>query len=234
MRERFFQTKLTGFQPHEVIELILYGAIPLRDVNPLAHALIDAFGSVDAVLSAPKEALMAIPGIGERTADLIACVNDLCRVYEQERFAARKSVGKMSEVLADLRPLLHTNGGRELGVLCLDGAGSVLATRVIPWRQQDPAGIRSAVSMALELNAHSVILVLSRPVATRRPGKVELEELSGLISTLSGVEVYTVDALVLYGSHTLSLRKEGILSDETRSFLDDDRSFWTEWFNLPE
>ena len=52
MRERFRQQGLQGFAPHEVLELILFYAIPQRNVNPLAHRLLDQFGSLHAVLDA--------------------------------------------------------------------------------------------------------------------------------------------------------------------------------------
>lgn len=54
LRERAAQTGLEGFQPHEVLELLLSETIPRKDVNPLAHALIDRFGSFSGVLNAAR------------------------------------------------------------------------------------------------------------------------------------------------------------------------------------
>ena len=66
LRERAARTGLEGFQPHEVLELLLSETIPRKDVNPLAHALIDRFGSFSGVLNAGREELMQVPGVGER------------------------------------------------------------------------------------------------------------------------------------------------------------------------
>ena len=74
MRARFIQGGLEGFADHEALELLLYYAIPQKDTNPLAHALMERYGSLSAVLSAPIEDLIKIEGIGERTAVLLHLV----------------------------------------------------------------------------------------------------------------------------------------------------------------
>ena len=71
VRRRFLKNDLSGFADHEALELLLYYAIPQGDVNPLAHELMDRFGSLSAVLSAPVELLTEVRGVGERTAVLL-------------------------------------------------------------------------------------------------------------------------------------------------------------------
>lgn len=63
MRERFLAGGLEGFADHEVLELMLFYAIPQRNVNPLAHRLLDRFGTLHAVLEAPVEELMKVEGV---------------------------------------------------------------------------------------------------------------------------------------------------------------------------
>ena len=71
LRQRFCATGLSGFAPHEVLELMLGYAIPRQDVNPLAHTLMDTFGSLQGVLEAKPDQLLAVHGVGEETATLI-------------------------------------------------------------------------------------------------------------------------------------------------------------------
>ena len=66
VRRRFLENGLSGFADHEALELLLYYAIPQGNVNPLAHALMDRFGSLSAVLSAPVELLTEVKGSGRR------------------------------------------------------------------------------------------------------------------------------------------------------------------------
>ena len=74
MRRRFLSGGLEQFADHEALELLLYYAIPRRDTNPIAHALIDRYGSLSAVLAAPVEDLQKVEGIGESAAILLKLV----------------------------------------------------------------------------------------------------------------------------------------------------------------
>ena len=71
MRERFLCGGLDGFADHEVLELMLFYAIPQRNVNPLAHRLLERFGTLHAVLEAPVADLMKVEGVGQHAALLL-------------------------------------------------------------------------------------------------------------------------------------------------------------------
>ena len=71
MRRRFLETGLEGFADHEALELLLYYAIPRRDTNPIAHALMERYGSLSGVMAAPIEDLQKVKGIGENAAILL-------------------------------------------------------------------------------------------------------------------------------------------------------------------
>mgnify|MGYP001781201389 CR=1 FL=1 len=79
MRRRFLETGLEGFADHEALELLLYYAIPRRDTNPIAHRLMDRYGSLTAVLSAPAEDLKKVEGIGESAAVLLKVAGQIGR-----------------------------------------------------------------------------------------------------------------------------------------------------------
>ncbi len=84
MRKRFLAGGLEGYADHEALELLLYYAIPRRDTNPIAHALMERYGSLSAVLSAPVEDLQKVEGIGESAAILIRLAPLLCRKAQLE------------------------------------------------------------------------------------------------------------------------------------------------------
>ena len=79
MRRRFLETGLEGFADHEALELLLYYAIPRRDTNPIAHALMERYDSLSGVLNAPVEDLEKVEGIGESAAILLSLVSRLSR-----------------------------------------------------------------------------------------------------------------------------------------------------------
>lgn len=73
MMERF-ETGAEHFQDHEILEVLLFNAIPRSNTNPLAHALINAFGSLAGVFRASVKELMLVNGVGKRTAEYIRCI----------------------------------------------------------------------------------------------------------------------------------------------------------------
>lgn len=85
MKERFLKEGLDHFQLHEVLELILFLSIPRRDVNALAHELIQRFGSFSAVLDAPYEQLLDVPGIGKESALVLKMMPQIAKVYFRDR-----------------------------------------------------------------------------------------------------------------------------------------------------
>ena len=84
-KEQFRTHGLDAFADHEVLELLLYYAIPRADTNPIAHRLIERFGSLDGVFSASVSELSQVEGVGESAATLLALLMPLCRRLMQLR-----------------------------------------------------------------------------------------------------------------------------------------------------
>ena len=84
MRQRYLKSGLDGFADHEALELLLYYAIPRKDTNPIAHALMERYGSLSAVLTAPVEDLCKVEGIGENAAILLRLAP---QVYQKARLS---------------------------------------------------------------------------------------------------------------------------------------------------
>lgn len=77
MRQRFLAAGLENFQDHEVLELLLFYAVPRRDVNETAHLLLNRFGSLSAVLDAPEKELCEIPGVGPGVAGFLNLIPEI-------------------------------------------------------------------------------------------------------------------------------------------------------------
>lgn len=84
MRQRFLISGLDGFQDHEVLEFLLFYAVPRKDVNELAHILLSRFGTLAGVLDAPEEELRSVPGIGKQVAHFLTIAPSLLVQMEQQ------------------------------------------------------------------------------------------------------------------------------------------------------
>ena len=79
--DTFLQNGMDGMHPHEILEMLLFYAIPRKDTNETAHLLLDTFGSLSAVFDAPYEELLKVNGIGQNTAALLKMIPQLARAY---------------------------------------------------------------------------------------------------------------------------------------------------------
>ena len=102
LKARFVRESLDHFEDHNVLELLLFYAIPQMDTNPLAHRLMERYGSLDAVFDAPTEDLAKVEGIGEHTAVLIKLIPALARRYCESRFDVRGVLPEYEELSAHL------------------------------------------------------------------------------------------------------------------------------------
>ncbi len=82
MRNRFYETGLAGFAEHEIIEMLLYYVNPQKNTNPIAHALIERFGSVKGILDAEYEELLQVEGVGDRSAVLLKLLPQIFKIYD--------------------------------------------------------------------------------------------------------------------------------------------------------
>ena len=93
-KEQFRAHGLDAFADHEVLELLLYYAVPRQDTNPIAHRLMEKFGSLDAVFAADRAALEEVEGIGENASTLISLMFPLMH-------RIRASSGAHETILSD-------------------------------------------------------------------------------------------------------------------------------------
>ena len=101
-----FLARPDSFPDHKLLELLLFYANPRSDTNPLAHELLDTFGSLHGVLEARMDQLLAVKGVGERTAAQLATLLPLFRRYQQSVCADRKKIQNRSQASAYCLALL--------------------------------------------------------------------------------------------------------------------------------
>ena len=98
LKNRFLRSGLDDFEPHNVLELLLFFAVPQGDTNELAHVLLNKFGSISDVFAAPYSELIKIKGVGDHTATMLKLMPELFKVYIKER---TETDGKKSFTVED-------------------------------------------------------------------------------------------------------------------------------------
>ncbi len=207
MRERFRQEGLEGFAPHEVVELLLFYAKARGDVNPLAHELLDVFGSLKGVLEARPEQLMAVRGVGEETATLLSLVLPLFRRYQEElcvqRVCLKNRVAAEKYCQAMMAGLRH----ERLYVISISASREVLGRRVVSEGSlaEVPAYPRKVVEAALNHNAYAVILCHNHPGGVATPSREDVAVTLQIEALLQHMGIRLMDHIIVAGQETYSM-----------------------------
>lgn len=208
LKARFVKDGLDSFEPHQVLELLLFFSIPRRDTNPLAHDLIDTFGSLPAVLEATPADLCKVKGIGKHSATLISLCGKLMARHQQEKRQKRDVFDTTESFVEYLQPL-YVNEKREKAILlCLNNRMellncSVLSTGTIT---ETDARARDIVELALRYQATNVVLAHNHPAGFANPSSADLSTTRYLAKSLELVDIHLLDHLVFSPTDYISMR----------------------------
>jgi len=214
MRERFIQSGLNDFAPHEVLELLLFYCMPRGDMNPLAHELISTFGSLHGVLEAGTEQLMMVKGIGMNAAVFLSMIPQVAKRYHQSVMGARPTIKNRIDAENYCRSLFTGLKAEHFFLIGLDAGMRVIGSTLVAKGSltEVPAYPRAVVEAALKLNAKSVLLCHNHPGGSPEPSDSDLYITGRLCSVLNEMDVQLMDHLIVTSTQVVSLSKEGLLS----------------------
>ena len=235
MRERLRRSGLEQMAPHEALEYLLYHAIPQGDVNPLAHRLIERFGSLRAVLNAPEEELTLVRGVGGHTAGFLRAVGELASAYYDVKQQPRSPVATLEEAVGGQILAEELPGRRMLETLFFDRDGYLLARERRDWAE--PFGyLRPLVACALERRASSAVFLLLSGEEGYAMSEQTWAEMRQIARSFVALEIRVLDVLVRSPGNTVSCRDRGLLTEEITSPVvysaeetDEEWNQWKEW-----
>ena len=211
VKDRFLGEGLDCFDELHALELLLFFSIPQRDVNPLAHKLLDHFGNLHQVLKAPPEQLMAVEGVGEHTAILLGLVKGLSQKYlidYDEKHIQLLTLESCGKYLMD-----RFVGRRDevVMLLCLDAKRMPLCCRIVSEGSVNSAeiSIRKVVEAALAVNATSVVLAHNHPSGIAVPSGEDIVTTRRMAMALDAVGITLDDHVVVADRDYVSLVQSG-------------------------
>ena len=213
MRQRFLKGGLENFADHEVLELLLYYAIPRQDTNPIAHALMERYGALSAVLNAPVEDLKKVPGIGESAAILLKLapqVNSRARLADAEQETVLNTVSRVGAYLLE-----RFSGERNevLYQLCLDRKGRLLACKRLGEGgvTNVDLNVRLLMENAILTSASVVILAHNHPSGVALPSDDDRAATKRAKDALDTIGVKLVDHIIVADGDFVSMEQSGYL-----------------------
>lgn len=209
--QRFLEEGLDSFEPHNVLELLLFYAIPRKDTNELAHRLIDTFGCLNGVFDAPFEALIQVEGVGENTAALLKLMPQLTRTYFT---GTREETVLDSAAKAAAYFVPHFIGRTEevVQLVCVDAKSRITAHQIIHRGSVNvaEANIRKIANIALHNNAVGVILAHNHPGGIALPSPEDIATTRNIKSALQPMGILLMDHIIVAGEESVSMALSGV------------------------
>ncbi|MBQ5311780.1 MAG: RadC family protein [Oscillospiraceae bacterium] len=212
VRDRFMQTGLDGFAPHEMLELLLFYAMPMRDTKKTAHELIARFGSIAGVFNAPVSELTKIPYVTENTALLFKLIPQLISAYYAEE-SKGVSYSDTTKLSALFRPYFVGSGSSKFLLACFDRELRMISVTEISRGASAYTSIELRKILAEVINSGCVMAALAHnhPQANPKPSEEDISVTRRIGELLSAVDVKLMDHIIVGGSMTYSMRDGGEL-----------------------
>lgn len=213
LRSRFMAGGAAAMPDYELLELVLFRAIPRQDVKPLARMLLDTFGDFNRVVSAPAERLAAVKGVGEAVVQELKIVEAAAHRLARARVLHRPVLSSWDQLLDYCRTSMAHRETEQFRVLYLDRKNVLIADEEQAKGTVDhvPVYPREVVKRALELNASTLILVHNHPSGDPTPSQADITVTGQIHEAAQVMGIVLHDHLIIGKSRDLSFRSDGYL-----------------------
>lgn len=208
VRQRFDEIGGENLRDYELLELILFQAIPRVDTKPIAKALIKRFGSFGEVLAAPKARLVEVKGVGDRAAHHLAVTYAAARQFLKEPINDRQVLGSWSSVIAYCKAAMAYEAVEQFRILFLDKRNALIADEVQQSGTVDhtPVYPREVVKRALEHSATAIILVHNHPSGDPTPSRADITMTKSIVEIAKPLGIHVHDHIIVGKNGHASLR----------------------------
>ncbi|MCP4327280.1 MAG: JAB domain-containing protein [Alphaproteobacteria bacterium] len=213
LRERFLKGGADALADYELLELILYPAIPRRDVKPVAKALLARFGGFAAVIGGEPSELREVKGVGDAAVVALKAVRAAALRMSLDEIIERPVLGSWRKLLAYCRASMAHEKKEQFRVLFLDRQNALIADEVQQTGTVDhtPVYPREVVKRALELSASAIIMIHNHPSGDPTPSEADIEMTRDVERAAEALGVALHDHIVIGRKGHASMRSLGLI-----------------------
>jgi DNA repair protein RadC len=213
LRDRFLNGGADALPDYEMLELVLFAAIPRGDLKPLAKALLARFGSFDEVICAPRERLLEVKGVGDAVIAQLKVIEAAALRLSKTKLLGKPALSSWAALLDYVTAAMARNAHEEFRILFLDRKNALIADEVQGQGTIDhtPVYPREIVKRALELSAVAIILVHNHPSGDPTPSKADIEMTREIVNAARALRIAIHDHIVVARGGVLSFKSLGLL-----------------------
>ncbi len=213
VRQRYLEEGLDGFKEHEIIELLLFYCIPMKDTNALAHRLINEFGSLHGLLEADPRDIQRRCKVSMNTAILLSLMAPLSRRYLKDRWGNRPRLNTSSKAGNYAVSLFAGRVYECFFVISLDSQNNVNHSSLVHEGTINEAPVypRIIVETALRHKANSIILAHNHPGGSLTASRADIDVTRKICQAMKTISIDVVDHIIVAGNNYMSFAEQGIM-----------------------
>lgn len=206
MRNKYVNKGIEVFEQHEILEMLLFYAIPRKNTNDIAHRLLEACGSLSAVFDAPIDILMQ-QGLSYNAAVLLHMIPDLSRAYQSDKFDNEEKIITDENIGKKMVHLFAGKNEECVYAFFLDAKGKEKYSGIISKGDASSAPLfsKDIVSIAARCKAVTVIIAHNHPSGVAFPSKADLEATADIADALDTIGIHLADHIIVADRDYISL-----------------------------
>lgn len=218
MREKCIKHGAASFQTHELLEMMLYYCIPMKDTNPLAHKLLNEYGSLSMLLDADIRDMQRRCEVTERTALFFTILSEMMKRCKQERWSDREVLNTTQLAGEFAVSLLAYEKQECFYAILLDAQSRLINATLISRGTVDEAYIypRLIVEAAIRYSATGVILAHNHPGGSIKPSFSDIEATVNVIAALNAIGIFVIDHFIVAEDKFISMSDIGLVKNKIK------------------
>ncbi|MBR6761034.1 MAG: hypothetical protein IKM30_03255 [Oscillospiraceae bacterium] len=210
MRERFLKSGGSGFRQHELLEMLLYYAIPRINTNDIAHRLLERFGSISGIIAADHKALCSVKGITENTAVLLKLLPALYAA-DMDEHTTSVTLDSYEKACEYFRKLYQYESKEVIRLACLDDMLRVQSCQILQTGSTTSVSLslRAVAELAILEHCNTVMIAHNHPDGLAVASAEDIAATRHLYQGLQSLSIRLIDHVVVGRNGAISMRESG-------------------------
>ena len=219
LRNAFNNTDVTTMPEHQILELMLSFVVPQRDVNPLAHNLLNEFGSLTNVLESSPDNLKKVKGVGEVVACFLSFCSKLPEIYKHSKSKTKKKLETPNQIIDFLKSSVDFSSVENFYYICLSTKGDILSFKKMGAGSVSQLYVnnRELVQQILKYPTHTVVICHTHPNGVPVPSQEDINFTMGLCDLLDSLSIRLCDHVILSPDGHFSFFENKLLGSGLKS-----------------
>lgn len=213
LRESSYKNNFKNLEEHQLLELLLTYIIPRRDTNPIAHRLINNFGSFKGVLDAKLEDLVKVEGVGNKTANFLVSLKHFFYAYNHGKIQDKTKITTSNDAAEYAKRHFAGKNVEECYVICLENNCKVKHCELISSGSSNKTdvNIRKVLEVGFKASCSNIIFMHNHPEGDPNPSISDNKLTKALVTVLAYNNMCLVDHIIVSQKQYYSYKNSGLL-----------------------